>query len=64
MTGLPALFMSAVVFTYLMVAPEGFGLEYNLSMIIGLSATVVVGLVYAYQIIRHSRLNNSVLVKE
>jgi len=64
MTGLPALFMSAVVFTYLMVAPEGYGLEYNLSMIIGLSATVVVGLVYVYQIIRHSRLNNSVLVKE
>ena len=33
------MFMTAVVFTYLMVAPEGFGLEYDLSMIIGLSAT-------------------------
>ena len=63
-TGLPAMFMTAVVFTYLMVAPEGFGLDYNLSMIIGLSATAAVGVFYAYQITRHSGLNSSALVKE
>jgi len=63
-TGLPAMFMTAVVFTYLMVAPEGFGLDYDLSMIIGLSATAAVGVFYAYQITRHSGLNSSALVKE
>ncbi len=56
-SGLPALFMTAVVFTYLMVAPEGFGLDYDLSMIIGLSATAAVGIFYAYQIMRFSKLN-------
>ena len=60
-TGIPAMFMSAVVFTYLMVAPEGFGLDYNLSMIIGLSATAVIGLLYAYQIARYSKQNIPVL---
>lgn len=63
-SGLPAMFMTAVVFTYLLVAPEGFGLEYNLSMIIGLSATVLVGLYYVYQIIRHNGLNNPVFLKD
>ena len=63
-TGLPAMFMSGVVFTYLMVAPEGFGLDYDLSMIIGLSATAAVGLFYAYQISRYSGLNNPVFIKE
>lgn len=60
-SGLPALFMTAVVFTYLMVAPEGFGLDYDLSIIIGLSATAAVGLFYAYQIMRFSKLNVPVL---
>ena len=60
-TGIPAMFMSAVVFTYLMVAPEGFGLDYDLSMIIGLSATAVIGLFYAYQISRHSKQSIPVL---
>ena len=60
-SGLPALFMTAVVFTYLMVAPEGFGLDYDLSIIIGLSATAGVGLFYAYQIMRFSKLNVPVL---
>ena len=60
-TGIPAMFMSAVVFTYLMVAPEGFGLDYDISMIIGLSATAVIGLFYAYQISRHSKQSIPVL---
>ena len=63
-SGLPALFMTAVVFTYLMVAPEGFGLEYNLGMTIGLSATVAVGLFYAYQIMRFNKLNVPALAKK
>ncbi|MEO4053677.1 carbon starvation CstA family protein [Solibacillus sp. CAU 1738] len=63
-SGLPAMFMTAVVFTYLMVAPEGFGLEYGLSMIIGLSATLIIGLLYAYQIARHNGLKNPVFLKQ
>lgn len=62
--GLPALFMTAVVFTYLAVAPEGFGLPYDVSMIIGLSCTLVVGLFYAYQISRFNGLKNPVFLKE
>ena len=64
LAGLPAMFMTAVVFTYLMVAPEGFNLDYGLSMIIGLSLTLGVGLFYAYQIIRHNGSNNPVLLKD
>ncbi len=63
-SGIPALFMTAVVFTYLLVAPEGFGLEYGLSMIIGFSATLVIGLLYAYQIMRHNGLKNPVFIKQ
>ena len=63
-SGIPAMFMTAVVFTYLLVAPEGFGLEYGLSMIIGFSATLVIGLLYAYQIMRHNGLKNPVFIKQ
>lgn len=63
-SGIPAMFMTAVVFTYLMVAPEGFGLAYGISMIIGLSATVVIGLLYAYQIMRYNGFNNPVFIKQ
>ena len=63
-TGLPAVFMSGVVFCYLMVAPEGFGLEYDLAMIIGLSFTAAIALFYAYQISRYSKLNVPALAKE
>ena len=63
-SGIPAMFMTAVVFTYLMVAPEGFGLAYGFSMIIGLSATVVIGLLYAYQIMRYNGFNNPVFIKQ
>lgn len=63
-SGLPALFMTAVVFTYLAVAPEGFGLPYDVSMIIGISATVIIGLFYAYQIARFDAFKNPVFLKE
>ncbi|MDM5130799.1 carbon starvation CstA family protein [Aeromonas piscicola] len=38
---LPAMFMTAVVFTYLANAPIGFGLEMGISTIIGLTCTLV-----------------------
>ncbi|WP_421218086.1 carbon starvation protein A [Aeromonas jandaei] len=39
---IPAMFMTAVVFTYLANAPIGFGLEMGISTIIGLAATTVI----------------------
>lgn len=62
--GLPAMFMTSVVFVYLMVAPEGFGLPYDTSIIIGLSLTIIVGLMYVYQIFRYKAFNNPVFLKE
>ncbi|WP_421229247.1 carbon starvation protein A [Aeromonas jandaei] len=39
---IPAMFMTAVVFTYLANAPIGFGLEMGISTIIGLAATTMI----------------------
>jgi carbon starvation protein CstA len=41
-TLIPSIFMTAVVSTYLMVAPEGFSLPINLAYIFGLSVTFMV----------------------
>jgi carbon starvation protein CstA len=41
-TLIPSIFMTAVVSTYLMVAPEGFSLPLSLAYIIGLSITLMV----------------------
>jgi carbon starvation protein CstA len=41
-TLIPSIFMTAVVSTYLMVAPEGFSLPINLAYILGLSITFMV----------------------
>ncbi|WP_166382802.1 carbon starvation protein A [Polaribacter sp. 11A2H] len=38
---IPAAFMTAVVTTYIFVAPEGFGLDYTTSLVIGLIVTVL-----------------------
>lgn len=46
MTGIPAVFMTAVVSTYIFYAPEGFSLDYHFSVGIGTAITVVVFLWY------------------
>ena len=38
---IPAAFMTAVITTYIFVAPEGFGLDYTTSLVIGLIVTVL-----------------------
>nr|WP_263324038.1 carbon starvation CstA family protein [Neobacillus sp. Marseille-Q6967] len=53
--GIPALFMTGVVSTYIFYAPEGFKLNYQLSMTIGTIITVAVTFWYAYQIRRSHR---------
>jgi carbon starvation protein CstA len=48
--GIPALFMTAVVSTYFLYAPEGFGLSYELSLTIGGFTTLVTALWYINKI--------------
>ncbi|MFC0557963.1 carbon starvation CstA family protein [Halalkalibacter alkalisediminis] len=48
--GIPALFMTAVVSTYFLYAPEGFSLPYETSLTIGAIMTLVVALWYIYKI--------------
>lgn len=51
--GVPALFMTGVVCTYIFYAPEGFNMEYTVSLIIGTILTAVVSALYVWRIIRH-----------
>jgi carbon starvation protein CstA len=53
--GIPALFMTGVVSTYIFYAPEGLKLSYQLSMSIGMIITVAVTFWYVYQIRRHQQ---------
>lgn len=47
---IPAMFMTAVCFTYLLYAPEGFALSWTLSLIIGLAITLVISLFFFLKI--------------
>lgn len=51
--GIPALFMTGVVSTYIFYAPEGLKLSYQLSVNIGIIITLAVAFWYVYQIRRH-----------
>ncbi|KHF41948.1 carbon starvation CstA family protein [Halalkalibacter okhensis] len=58
--GIPALFMTAVVSTYFLYAPEGFSLPYELSLAIGGAITLVVAFWYMNKIRKaHKQLANS-----
>ncbi|GGC99529.1 carbon starvation protein CstA [Thalassobacillus devorans] len=54
----PALFMTAVVSTYIFYAPEGFGLAYSTSMIIGSVIWLAVTAWFVVQIIKHKGMLN------
>ncbi|OIJ20787.1 carbon starvation protein A [Anaerobacillus alkalidiazotrophicus] len=54
-SGIPALFMTSVVCTYIFYAPEGFSLSYQISLRTGLSLTALVLIWYVKQIIVHKR---------
>lgn len=49
----PALFMTAVVSTYIFYAPEGFGLAYSTSMLLGAVIWTVVFTWFVWQVIKH-----------
>ncbi|WP_430787949.1 carbon starvation CstA family protein [Virgibacillus flavescens] len=55
---IPALFMTAVTSTYIFFAPEGFGLAYSTSMIIGAVVWLIIVLLFVRQIIKHKALKN------
>ncbi|MFA9559985.1 carbon starvation protein A [Evansella sp. AB-rgal1] len=55
--GVPAMFMSAVVCTYIFYAPEGFNLGYSTSLIIGSSLTLLIIAWYVKQITSHNWKN-------
>lgn len=55
----PALFMSGVVCTYIFYAPEGFGMDYNTSLLIGSVLTFTVLGWFASQIWKHRNMNSS-----
>ncbi|SFJ74285.1 Carbon starvation protein CstA [Halobacillus dabanensis] len=50
---LPALFMTAVVSSYIFYAPEGFGMEYSTSMIIGAVIWLIVVTWFVRQLVKH-----------
>ena len=55
LTLIPALFMTSVVSTYIMLAPEGFSLPQNISIVIGLSVTALFFVVFQFYKRRHNR---------
>ncbi|MBY0221503.1 carbon starvation CstA family protein [Mammaliicoccus sciuri] len=50
--GIPALFMTAVVITYWMYAPEGLSLSYGVSVGTGIVVSAVIGVFYALKVIQ------------
>ncbi|MBM7704712.1 carbon starvation protein A [Metabacillus iocasae] len=48
--GIPALFMTGVISTYIFYAPEGFKLSYTISLTIGIALTMLVAVWYMKQI--------------
>lgn len=57
--GIPALFMTGVISTYIFYAPEGFKLAYQTSMMIGAAITALVTVWYVSQIFKQRRQKNS-----
>ncbi|WP_099159722.1 carbon starvation CstA family protein [Virgibacillus ndiopensis] len=55
----PALFMTGVTSTYIFYAPEGFNLDYSLSMILGAIIWLVIALWYVWQVLSQREGRNA-----
>jgi carbon starvation protein CstA len=55
--GVPAMFMTGVVCTYIFYAPEGLSLNYHLSLVIGFSLAFIVLLWYVGQIVKYRKIH-------
>ncbi|KHE66926.1 carbon starvation protein A [Halobacillus sp. BBL2006] len=58
----PALFMTAVVSSYIFYAPEGFGLSYTTSMVIGSIIWLAVVTWFVWQVIKHKNVHHEEVV--
>jgi len=56
-TLIPSLFMTAVVSTYILIAPEGFQLSPTISYSIGVSITILTGVIFIIHTIRLNKLS-------
>lgn len=52
---LPALFMTMVCSTYILIAPEGFQLENNIAYLGGAAITLVVGIIFRSAVVRQQK---------
>jgi len=57
--GVPAMFMTGVVCTYIFYAPEGLALDYQLSLIIGSALTFIVLIWYVKQMIHYRNIHRN-----
>ena len=55
LTALPATFMTAVSLTYILMASEGFQLDQTVSYIAGVSAAVVLLVIYLIALVRNNK---------
>ncbi|KJR45824.1 Carbon starvation protein A [Desulfosporosinus sp. I2] len=59
---IPAIFMTAVTFTYLLQAPEGFGLATSISYPVGLLITLGITLLFANKVRKERRMETDKIV--
>ncbi|WP_412758742.1 hypothetical protein [Oceanobacillus caeni] len=55
---IPALFMTAVVSTYFFYAPEGFNLDYGISLVLGMVVWLAVLALFVRQLVKHKTAGN------
>jgi carbon starvation protein CstA len=63
-TLIPALFMTVVITSYLMFAPEGFGLSYAVSISVGLIAACGVAILFFMKLDKGKLITEAVLVRD
>ncbi len=60
--GIPAMFMTGVINTYIFYAPEGLSMDYGVSVSIGLVLTALAGVLYVKQIVKYRKIKREVRV--
>lgn len=64
MTLIPALFMTVVITSYLLFAPEGFGLSYMISLSVGLIAALGTSLLFFLKLDKGKLLPETIVVRD
>lgn len=63
-TLIPALFMTTVITSYLLFAPEGFGLSYLISLSVGLVAALGAAILFFLKLDKHKLIPDPITVKD